>query len=148
LCVKNACVENDPSYAFTAFGCSFRGLKWGGFCQSGMERAIKRISLQNYKEIVKNVLFLDERSYEKHSPSGMLIYLDPPYINSTFDSRKNNLKYFNCDVFWVKVREWSVHNIVIVSEREAPDDFECIYEFERQNGINQTTLTEKLFVYN
>lgn len=143
---KNGCV-GDPMYAFTAFGCSFRGMKWGGFFEDSMNRASRRILKNNFHLKMRDVQFIDAQSFELHDVSGHTIYCDPPYIDSSFDSRKNNLLGFSSEVFWETVRRWSASNIVIVSERSAPDDFIPIWSYERKNGINNDmSIVEKLFV--
>ena len=48
------------------------------------------------------------------------------------------------------MREWSKDNIVLISEENAPDDFECIWEQEVSRSLNvanKTKVTEKLFEY-
>ena len=140
--------ESDPYFAFIAFGCSFRGMKWGGFFKDSMERAIRRIQRLELDVIFKNVNFIDARSYTEHSPNGCMIYCDPPYNNSSFDSRKSNLLNFDTCEFWENMRFWSMKNLVFISEREAPPDFDCILEFTRKNGMNSGIIIEKLFVFN
>ena len=44
----------------------------------------------------------------------------------------------------------SKNNIVVISELQAPDDFECIWEQEvtrTQNNRDRIKSTEKLFIY-
>ena len=141
--------KHDAEYAFAAYGCSFMGAIWKMYYPDFMERAIKRIHKKNYKTIMERVFFLDHRSYIEHNPKGMLIYCDPPYSNSKFDIRVSNLYDFDYSVFWETMRKWSTKNIVIISERSAPDDFKSIYSFERGNPFNKKkVITEHLFVYN
>lgn len=136
----------DPMFAFTSFGCSFRGMKWGGFSEVFMDKAYKKILKGGFDEKMSGVEFKDARSYGSHVGSGHIIYCDPPYAESSFDKRKNNLIGFNHDQFWETMRVWSKDNIVFVSERSAPDDFQCILEIHRNNGLNGEDLVEKLFV--
>lgn len=139
--------KSDPMYAFTSCGCSFRGIKWVQFCEDGMNRAIKRLQKTDFKNIIKDVVFLDHACYTSHNPSGLLIYCDPPYENSSFKWGASNLLKFDSDLFWETMRSWSKDNIVIISERYAPFDFECIAEFPRTNGITKKTVVEKLFMF-
>jgi len=139
--------ESDPMYAYIAFGCSFRGMKWVKFCEDGMGRAIRRIQKSNFKDTMKDVFFMNNRSYIDHIPSGALIYCDPPYSNSCFNYGAKNLLRFDSVLFWETMRKWSEENIVLISERNAPDDFKCIAEFPRMNGITKTVVIEKIFVY-
>ena len=145
LSIKKEGIE-DAEYAFAAFGCSFRGSKWTYFYENCMNAAIKRIQKKNYTQIMKNVIFLESMSYKDHSPHGMLIYCDPPYFNSSFDYRRNNLNSFDTDEFWEIMRQWSKDNLVIISELEAPSDFKSIFSLDRTNTFNNTRITENLFV--
>ena len=66
-------------------------------------------------------------------------------INPIFNSYKEKISY---DDFWKWVRKISKDNIVLISELEAPDDFEVIWEKEISHGqIEKLRKTEKLFIY-
>ena len=57
---------------------------------------------------------------------------------------------FDNKEFWDWVREKSKTNIILVSEYESPEDFECIWEtgVNLQFGNNEIkTQFEKLFIY-
>lgn len=85
--------------------------------------------------------------YKEFEPHDMLIYCDPPYANT---EQFSNSKDFNYDVFWQTMRDWSQNNIVYISELQAPDDFECVWEQEVSRSINATDKSravEKLFRY-
>ena len=144
--IRSGNVENEL-YAFSAYGCSFKGMRWAGFYQEAFDIATKRLEKNNFKEIVKNVHYLDPSSYIDHDPHGMTIYCDPPYKKCNFIAIRKNLLSFDTDMFWETMRKWSLDNIVIVSETEAPDDFIPIWTYVRMNGITQNgTIEEKLFV--
>lgn len=82
------------------------------------------------------------------SLQNVLIYCDPPYINTKKYSCFPKMDYFQ---FWETVRKWSTKNVVYVSEQTAPDDFEVVWSKEVVNstgaGLNRNTYTksEKLF---
>lgn len=63
----------------------------------------------------------------------MLVYCDPPYINTTQYGAFNG---FDHEAFWDKMREWTLSNTVVVSEYEAPEDFVCVREFVSQMGLS------------
>jgi len=87
------------------------------------------------------------KSYDSYNPKGMVIYCDPPYKNTGIGNLY--FKDFDTDKFWNIMRQWSDDNLVFISEYEAPDDFECIWE-KNINSIfngNMKTKTEKLFRY-
>ena len=80
-----------------------------------------------------------------------VFYCDPPYRGTK--GYGNNS--FNHDEFWEWVRKMSKAGFkVLVSEYEAPNDFKCIWEMSRKDGMGTTksgckqkTKTERLFVY-
>jgi DNA adenine methylase len=62
----------------------------------------------------------------------------------------SNAKSFNYDEFWQIMREWSKKNIVLISEQNAPEDFECIWQQDVSRSIkaaDKSKSTEKLFKY-
>lgn len=136
------------------FLSSFNGKGFeGGYAKPGYEKngryrdyyqEAKRNLLKqapNLKDITFNCC-----DYTSYTPQNMLIYCDPPYSNTT----QYNSMTFNSEEFWQIMREWSKDNIVLISEENAPDDFECIWEQEVSrslNAANKTRATEKLFRY-
>lgn len=72
-----------------------------------------------------------------------LLYCDPPYKGTT--------KYhedFNHEEFWQWCRQKTKEgHTVIISEKEAPADFNCIWQKEITNALNDAKQTEKLFIY-
>jgi len=78
-----------------------------------------------------------------------LIYCDPPYEGTT--KYKNDFDHAD---FWEWCREMSDRgHKVFVSEYNAPDDFECVWEGDLRNGLNvangnvKKVNREKLFKY-
>ena len=89
-------------------------------------------NLLKQKENLKDIYFICCDYNEIGDVEGCLIYCDPPYKNTKkYSSSKN----FNHDDFWQWVRKLSEKNIVLVSELEAPDDFDCIWEQEIKRNI-------------
>lgn len=77
-----------------------------------------------------------------------MFYLDPPY-KGTKQYSKQNIDY---DEFYDFCKELSKNNIVIISEYNMPDDFECIWEKERKvlqksDRVVGDKAIEKLFIY-
>lgn len=82
------------------------------------------------------------------APEGCVVYCDPPYQGT---KQYANATAFDYDLFWDTMREWSRNNIVLISEENAPSDFECIWEQEVSRRIkanDKSKSTEKLFIYN
>ena len=88
----------------------------------------------------------DYRNYNV-SPEKTLFYCDPPYQGT---KQYSNAKSFDYDEFWQTMREWSKKNIVLISEQNAPEDFECIWQQDVSRSIkaaDKSKSTEKLFKY-
>lgn len=131
---------------FASFNC--KGFI-GGYCAISGNRNRYDEKLRNFKKqipLLQNVKFLAASIFDIN-PKDAVIYLDPPYAGTTgYDTSKN----FNHDEFWKKVRKLSENNIVIVSEQQAPEDFDIIWELETKRtikGINKYTY-ERLFRLN
>lgn len=76
-----------------------------------------------------------------------VIYCDPPYKDTT-----NYLTGadFNHDEFWDWCREMSERNIVLISEHQAREDFECIWEMPTKRTIDnkkRSDCIERLFEF-
>lgn len=83
--------------------------------------------------------FADYREIES---ADSLLYLDPPLFKGVnYDSIT---KRFNYIEFWNKAREWSQNNIVLISSKQAPDDF--IEVWRDDIDCNSKNL-EKLYIH-
>lgn len=74
-----------------------------------------------------------------------LFYLDPPYKGK---KQYGSSKDFDYDKFWNWCRHMSEKNIVLISENNAPSDFECIWKQEVKRTIDNNKrikAVEKLF---
>lgn len=74
-----------------------------------------------------------------------LFYLDPPYKDK---KQYGSSKGFDHDEFWSWCRHMSENNIVLISENNAPLDFECIWQQEVKRTIDnnkRVKAVEKLF---
>ena len=86
--------------------------------------------------------------YRELHPSGCLVYMDPPYAGTK--GYMTITKEFNHREFWEIAREWSKDNIVLISEEQAPDDFDILWQAEVNRNIhatNKSKATEKLFIH-
>ena len=97
---------------------------------------------------IKDVLFVHSSYDELEIPNNSIIYCDIPYKDTKqYASSKN----FNYDNFWNWCRDMSKKgHQVFVSEYNAPDDFECIWQMEVTNSMNTTKTykpIEKLFKF-
>lgn len=94
-------------------------------------------------------------TYSRFNPKNMLIYCDPPYI-STISRSNKFLINFNITEFWDIMRIWSKHNLVFISEEQAPKDFTKVWEKQCIRHVNNSyeakqkklKRKERLFLHN
>ena len=105
--------------------------------------------MTNYERIAgtveKDTTFV-HKNYSEISPVNAIIYCDPPYQGVKQYLNSGN---FNYDLFWDTIREWDKNNIVLISELNAPNDFNCIWEQEVLRSIkavDKSKSIEKLFI--
>lgn len=140
------------------FIASYNG-RWfdGGYAKPGYEKTKNGERYRDYyreakdnllkqAESLKGIIF-QAQDYREANPCGCVIYCDPPYVNT---KQYANARDFNYEEFWQTMREWSDRNVVLISEQNAPNDFECIWEQEVSRSIkaaDKSKSTEKLFKY-
>ena len=135
--------EAHPINSWIRFECSFgakldngyaRNAKLANYAQMGLNLALK----QSPK--IQNVDFICD-SYENHSFENCLVYCDPPYQGTT--GYKTGA--FDHDKFFEWCREQAKKNVVFVSEYNAPDDFECVWQGEIKTNFasNRKSATHK-----
>ena len=115
-------------------------------------RSIYIERLNNLKEQAPNLNEIhffcrDYKDYLNFNIENALFYLDPPYKGTKQYSKQN----INYDEFYNFCKQLSKNNIVIISEYNMPDDFECIWQKERKvlqkfDRIIGDTAIEKLFI--
>ena len=134
----------DGGYAKTTYEKTKNGVRKRDYYQESKNNILKQapdltgivFATCDYKDAIK-------LPYDK----GMLIYCDPPYQGT---KQYINSLHFDYNKFWEIMREWSKYNIVLISEQNAPDDFECIWEQSVVRSIksnNKSISTEKLFKF-
>lgn len=100
---------------------------------------------------IQTVKFINN-SFENLTFENCLIYCDPPYKGTkTYNTSRN----FNYENFYEWCRKQAKNNIVFVSEYDAPDDFECVWEQEVKSSLSANgkiggskVSVEKLFKVN
>ena len=149
LAAKKSDLSN-PVDCFAMFNYSFGGKFRDSWARNKrgtdyVKECVKNILIQSDK--INGVEFESCNYLELEIPAESIIYCDPPYANTT--------KYkddFNHDVFWQWCRDMSDKgHQVFISEYNAPDDFECLWQKEIQSGLNTNSTKkgiEKLFKYN
>ena len=98
--------------------------------------------------MLKGVVFETGDYYELKIPDKSVIYCDPPYAGT---KQYSTSKDFNHNRFWQWCRERTEEgHDVLISEYNAPSDFQCVWQRKITNAMNQKNThlpTEKLFVY-
>lgn len=136
--------------------CATYNAKWfGGY--AGIVKTKENTYRNYYDEAVRNIIkqiknlhnvkFIHGDYTHFNGVKNTLIYCDPPYQNTT---QYGTSKEFNHNEFWDWVIEMSKDNIVLVSEYNAPDDFECIYEKTLTTTLDKNSRKkdiEKLFIH-
>lgn len=135
--------EAHPINSWIRFECSFgakldngyaRNAKLANYAQMGLNLALK----QSPK--IQNVDFICD-SYENLDFESCLVYCDPPYQGTA--GYKTGA--FDHDKFFEWCREQAKKNVVFVSEYNAPDDFECVWQGEIKTNFasNRKSATHK-----
>lgn len=127
--------EPSALRGFVGFGCSFGGRWFGGYAR-GKGRDFPA---EAYRNALKQVPALEDRSfvctsYNAFEPKeGAVVYLDPPYANT---EPYSGTPKFDHELFWETARKWRDRGVLVyVSEFNAPEDFEVIWEKERKVGL-------------
>lgn len=148
---NNKSAYSDFIVAHIGFNASF-GSKWfGGYARprktTGYDRDLVcgKNSLIKKMPAVKGVRFIASSYSELEIPPNSIIYCDPPYEGTTGYKDK-----FNHTEFWQWCREKSKEgHTVFVSEYNAPDDFDCIWQQELNVSVakdgRHKKAVEKLF---
>jgi DNA adenine methylase len=142
--------------AVAAHTFSFNGKFFSGYTHTytrpdGRVDDMARSRRNYYKKLEANKTFkqADLRccEYSELTPSGAIVFADPPYRGTT---RYGNSE-FDSDRFWSVAREWSVQNYVFVSEYSAPTDWICIAFSQKYcslaGGDHQSARIERLFIH-
>lgn len=140
----------DWYVGLVGFHYSYGGKFFGGYARSRysdhIERSVNKTLIQYSK--LEDVTFTNFDYKEYSNVSNCVIYCDPPYKSSTQETTRYRV-HFDHDEFWDWVRKMSDKNVVIVSELQAPDDFECIWEKQHNSNMSyssESKTSEKLFM--
>lgn len=140
-----------PSFlvGWAAFGCSFRGKYFGGYCGTSLKKSGKYKDYQE-NEITKigwhikamqNIVLVNENYDNLRFEPNSVIYCDPPYFETT-----GYMCSINHGQFWNWCRELvSKGHRVYVSEYNAPEDFKCIWEKTVTNRMSITNKGGRIF---
>ena len=166
--IRQSYLNNDNRYCdyligFVGSACSYGGAWFNGYAHFNPNKNEDHIkeAYNGLKKQVETFKYLDStafwwRSYhdlgnEIKIPENSVLFCDPPYMGT-----KKYESDFDHFVFWHWVRQRSIDGYkVLVTEYNAPDDFKCIWQAKKKDGMGttktgnkQNTKIEKLFVLN
>lgn len=140
---------------FASYNSRINGGCYGAYANT-KEGKMRNYFQEAKKNLKKQIPFLKDVSftnldYQKLKIERSLVYCDIPYEKCYYRDKVYNKDGFSHKEFWGWTREQSKNNIVIVSEYNAPDDFDCIWEQEiktHMNNVKHQKRVEKLFIMN
>lgn len=127
---------------FIGFGCSNSGKWFGGYARENTSRNFAQNAKNSLLRKINNLGGVEFYHADYHGlpyPEDWVIYCDPPYGGTTGFSTGS----FDHEAFWDWVRGASEKNIVLVSEYEAPGDFEVVWEKQVKTDMNKADRRTK-----
>jgi site-specific DNA-adenine methylase len=122
-----------------------------GYAKNTVERNYYQEAYHNLEKQAPNLKGIEFKcqNYWELDPNttGAVIYLDPPYAGTHFYGYANQPK-MDYTHFWNWVRDLSQNNSVFISEQQAPEDFEIVWQqdvIRTTNATNNFKAVEKLF---
>jgi len=129
------------TFGSTWFGTYARNKRGTNYAMEGRNNLMKQV------ERLQGTVFTSSSYCDIVLPTNSIIYCDPPYYGVAGYKDK-----FNHIAFWQWCREKSKEgHSVFISENNAPNDFECIWQSELKTNMNakyETKPVEKLFKFN
>ncbi|MCL2312614.1 MAG: DNA adenine methylase [Firmicutes bacterium] len=159
--------NNQSSYpkwiiGYVANACSYGGKYWGGYANFNPNKnngkgedhikeayngTVKQLENFKFMEVTK---FFHSSYEDLEYPPNSVIYLDPPYENTTKQYKNSKFNSYNF-WGWCKKMKNNGHTLFI-SEYNAPSDFICVWEKTKKCGMattktdmKQNVKVEKLF---
>ncbi len=119
-------LERAALRAYVGYGCSWSAIYYQRFDPVKVPRA--RRALLAALPHLADVQFTCS-PYDSLQPRDCLVYMDPPYRagNGAINHYRGTPRRFDQERFWQVARDWSRHNVVLVSERVAPPDFVSVW---------------------
>lgn len=144
----------DWFVGYVMFICSFRGLYGSGYGilkdRNGAIQRLNNLNKQASSSLFKQYHFAC-KNYKELVLFDCLIYLDPPYQNTTQYIRGSTFEKFNHDELVQKCKEWGrAGNVILMSEKQAdPDMWEEIWSKKHWHNLlkDKGCVVEKLFLW-
>ena len=135
--------DSYPFKGYAGFVFSYGGKWMGGWARDkNKQRDYVAEAYRNAKKQspkLKDVKLLTVNYNNLPIPKNSIIYCDPPYKNTTKYQESINYKHFYS---WCLEKAKEGHTIFL-SEYEAPNMFECIWEKEVNSSLTQDTGSKK-----
>ena len=144
---------------FVGFCATFGAKYFGGYARAKSDKYNGEKSEKAINNLKKQAPDLEGIDFKctsflelpKDKIKDYVIYCDIPYRDTT----KYKTETFPYEEFYQWVKDMSVHNTVLISEYNMPDEFECIWSKEtkvnfdskRTAGDKDNIRIEKLFTY-
>lgn len=153
ISVKNNMGCHPDWYVGLVGLCTF-GAKWFGGYPRGYKadgvtpRNITNEAIRNMRKQQKNlanIKFFCREFQTLHDLHDCVIYCDPPYKDTTKYATGN----FDYELFYQWCKKMSKNNIVLVSEYDMSDGFDCVWQKELRCTLDKSSRTnriEKLFI--
>lgn len=129
-------LEKYPDYARALFsyGLSVNGSYWAGYAKNrrgdNFARNARNSLMKKGMDLRSSIFCVAD--YESYQPKNFVIYCDPPYI--TTGGVYCDVNHYN---LWDILKEWAIHNIVFITEFQAPrKGAKLIDTFQRQHITN------------
>lgn len=154
--VKNNKDSYDDWYVgLLGFMCSYNSKWFGGYNNNiQTKQGIRNYAEESIRGLKKQSSNLQDIKFkccdfrDCKNIKNFVIYCDPPYRNTT----KYATDDFPYDEFYEWCKKMSENNIVLISEYNMPNDFECIWEKKVKTTLNNkrkeknNDRVEKLFI--
>lgn len=153
--------EPSALRGFVGFGGSFGGRWFEGYARGGHnangtprnhQAESARAVLKDIKGMVaqQETTFTCQSALDIQPQPGDVVYCDPPYAGTKNYSKTDKL---NHELFWETLQTWVDNGVhVFVSEYNAPQGWECIWEQELRSSVRvgsaeRHMAVERLFTW-
>jgi len=145
--------SNPHKYPLSLIGwagvcCSYNGVWFSGFAGKIITKEGKRRNYQSeagrhIRRQSLNLRDVDFRccSYKNWAPKNCVVYCDPPYQDTA--GYKDDFSHANFWKWCKKYAESQYGNVVLVSEYNAPEGIECIWQKEINSSLTKDTGSKK-----
>lgn len=150
LHIRNNKDENKALTGYVGFALSYGGKWFGGWCRDkeGKRNYVDESYRNACKQfpLLKDVRFSNKSLFDICPKKKALLYVDPPYKNTTkYKDDFNHEELYK----WCRNMKNKGH-ILLISEYEMPSDFICLWQKEQTSSLTKNTggkkATERLFI--